>query len=102
MGSFLLDFLEFVILALFLKAMSRSLGSLFRSSGINIRTSGNAPPRPPSAAPQRGETARDPVCGMFVSTELSQQLRRDAETLHFCSRECLEKYQKDAAHDASC
>ena len=45
--------------------------------------------------------ARDPVCGMFVSTELSHQLRRGTDTLHFCSRECLEKYQKDAEHVAS-
>src|SRR5208282_4625714 len=101
MGSFLLDVLEFVILALFLKAMARSLGSLFRSPGIHIRTSGGASPTPPSAAPHRGEMARDPVCGMFVSTELSQQLRRGTDTLHFCSRECLKKFQKDAEHVAS-
>ena len=41
-----------------------------------------------------GEMARDPVCGMFVSTELSQRLQRHGQTLHFCSRECMEKYQK--------
>jgi YHS domain-containing protein len=101
MGSFLLDVLEFVILALFLKAMTRSLGSLFRSPRIHIRTSGGAPPASPPAAAHSGEMARDPVCGMFVSTELSQQLRRGADTLHFCSRECLEKYQKDAEHVAT-
>jgi YHS domain-containing protein len=43
----------------------------------------------------RGETARDPVCGMFVSTELSHRLTRGKETLHFCSRECLERYEKN-------
>jgi YHS domain-containing protein len=101
MGSFLLDVLEFVILALFLKAMARSLGSLFRSPRVHIRTSGGGVATPPSAAPHRGEMARDPVCGMFVSTELSQQLRRGTDTLHFCSRECLEKYQKDTEHVAS-
>ncbi len=101
MGSFLLDILEFVILALFLKAMARSLGSLFRSPRVHIRTSAGSATSAPSAAPHRGEMARDPVCGMFVSTELSQQLRRGTDTLHFCSRECLEKYQKDAEHVAS-
>ena len=101
MGSFLLDILEFVILALFLKAMARSLGSLFRSPRIHLRTSVGRPAAPPSAAPHRGEMARDPVCGMFVSTELSQQLRRGSDTLHFCSRQCLEKYQKDTEHVAS-
>ena len=44
-----------------------------------------------------GQTARDPVCGMFVSTELSHQLVEGNQTLHFCSRECLEQYQKNPA-----
>jgi len=101
MGSFLLDILEFVILALFLKAMSRGLGSLFGSSRVHIRTSGGGPAAPTPATPHRGEMARDPMCGMFVSTELSQQLRRGADTVHFCSRECMEKYQKDVGHAAS-
>jgi YHS domain-containing protein len=100
MGSFLLDILEFIILALFVKAMTRSLGSLFGSSRIKIRTSAVRPADASSAAPHRGEMVRDPVCGMFVSTELSQRLGRGAQTLHFCSRECLEKYQKDAEHAA--
>ena len=42
----------------------------------------------------KGQTARDPVCGMFVSTELSHKLQEGGQTLHFCSRECLERYQK--------
>jgi YHS domain-containing protein len=101
MGSLLLDILEFVILLLFLKAMSRSLGSLFRAPRIHIKTSGSGMPPPPAATPRRGEMARDPVCGMFVATELSQQLKQGADTLHFCSRECLQKYQKDLNHAAS-
>jgi YHS domain-containing protein len=101
MGSFLLDVLEFVILALFLKAMARSLGTLFHSPKIHIRTAGSGPSTSPSAAPHRGEMARDPLCGIFVSTELSHQLKWGSDTLHFCSLECLEKFQKDADHVAS-
>ena len=52
-------------------------------------------PRGGSAPVIAGQTARDPICGMFVSTELSHQLTRGKETLHFCSRECLERYQKN-------
>jgi len=44
-----------------------------------------------------GEMARDPVCGMFVSTELSQRLHHHGQTLHFCSRECMDRYQKKVA-----
>jgi YHS domain-containing protein len=101
MGSFLYEILDFVVLVLFLVAMARKLRSLFHSPRIHVRTSRAAPSATPSAAPHRGEMARDPVCGMFVSTELSQQLRSGAGTLHFCSRECLEKYQKDAEHAPS-
>jgi YHS domain-containing protein len=45
-----------------------------------------------------GKMVRDPVCGMFVSTELSHQLTEQGQTLHFCSRECLERYQKQSGH----
>ena len=50
--------------------------------------------RGPEAA-IRGETARDPVCGMFVSTELSQKSKQGNQTLHFCSAECRDRYQKE-------
>ena len=54
--------------------------------------------RGPSAAAEgasdvRGEMARDPVCGMFVSTELTHRLKSQGQTLHFCSEECLQKYR---------
>jgi YHS domain-containing protein len=101
MGSFFLEILDFVILVLFLLGIVRKIGSLFSSPRTQVRTSGGRPATPPSAAPHRGEMARDPVCGMFVSTELSQQLRRGSDTLHFCSHQCLEKYQKDSEHVAS-
>lgn len=52
-------------------------------------------PRGGSAPVIEGQTARDPIYGMFVSTELSHRLTRGKETLHFCSRECLERYQKN-------
>jgi len=51
------------------------------------------------SAPQsaQGRTVRDPVCGMFVSTEVSHRLVHGKEVLHFCSQECLEKYERETA-----
>jgi len=46
----------------------------------------------------RGEMARDPVCGMFVSTELSHRLERRGETLHFCSPACRDRFQSEDGH----
>jgi YHS domain-containing protein len=41
-----------------------------------------------------GRTARDPVCGMFVSTEVSHRLVEDGQVVHFCSKNCMESYGK--------
>jgi len=101
MGSFLFDILEIVILVLFLKAMARSLGPVFRSPRIHVKTWGNVPPASSPSAPHTGAMVRDPVCGIFVSTELPHRLGQGKDALHFCSRECLEKFQKDAQHVAS-
>ena len=60
--------------------------------------SGGGQPGHPSQPQIRGETARDPVCGIFVSTEVSYRLTEGGATLHFCSRECLERYRKESAH----
>ena len=35
---------------------------------------------------------RDPVCGMHLAEGLAVPLREGGELLHFCSRECREKY----------
>ena len=102
MGGFLIDLLDFVVLVLFVIGIARKIGSLFSPSQTRVRTSGGSPPPPSAAVPHRGEMVRDPVCGMFVATEVSEKFRRGADTIHFCSRACMEKYQKeDAEHAAS-
>ena len=60
--------------------------------------SGSGQPVQPPKSLIRGETARDPVCGIFVSTEVSYRLTEQGATLHFCSRECRERYRKESAH----
>lgn len=44
---------------------------------------------------------RDPVCGTYVAEDISYLLTQSAEDLHFCSRDCMERYQHDfrARHD---
>jgi YHS domain-containing protein len=101
MGSFLLDLLEFIALVLFVRAMVRSVGSAFRFTRIHVRPPGGVAPPRPAEDSHRGAMARDPVCGIFVSTELPHQLRHGSETLHFCSHECLIKYQKDGVNATS-
>jgi len=90
MARFLLYLLNLIFVVLIGWILSRVLQRLFAAP--------SSPRARPDASANRqvvaGKTARDPVCGMFVSTEVSLRLTRGNETLHFCSPACLEKYQK--------
>jgi YHS domain-containing protein len=44
---------------------------------------------------------RDPVCGTFVSPEISVKLKQGSQILHFCSAECRERYLGSRRHTAS-
>jgi YHS domain-containing protein len=101
MGRLLSYLFEVVIIFLLVKVVGRALQALFGVPQVHLWTRSDTSSRDTPRETRQGETARDPVCGMFVSTELSHRLNRGAEILHFCSRECLERYQKDAANTTS-
>ncbi len=73
--------------------LSRVFRGLFASGGAGPGSSRKGAVGGTGERAIHGETARDPVCGMFVSTEVSHRLTHGNQTLHFCSRECLERYQ---------
>jgi YHS domain-containing protein len=90
MGEFLGYLLDVIFLLATLRMVYGALRHLFVPRRPATENQGRA------AAPadnMQGEMARDPVCGMFVSTEVSHRLKWGGETLHFCSAECLEKYK---------
>ena len=99
MVRLLLYFVELLFIALVWRSLSRVIRSFFGATGAYpSSTSARNSSRHAGSAPDvQGETARDPVCGMFVSTELSLRLKRDGKTQHFCSRDCLERYEKQRA-----
>lgn len=91
-------FLEYLLDVIFLAAMVRMVYSALRSF-LAPRRAKQDPQARPAAAPggaPGGEMARDPECGMFVSTELSHRLQWKGHVLHFCCEQCLEKYQSRA------
>lgn len=58
---------------------------------------GHGPARvPPQAAAK--ELFRDPVCGTYVAEDISYLYEQGKQTLHFCSRDCMEHYQHDLQH----
>ncbi len=56
-----------------------------------------APVHPAAAGPRKvADLKRDPVCGIFVSTETSIKLNIDGDVVHFCSDACCQKYRESA------
>jgi YHS domain-containing protein len=98
MGRLLSYIVELIFLIVIAKVLGRALQGLFGSSPPGRQNRAvEGDPRGPSRV-RTGKTERDPVCGMFVSTELSHRLVRGSETLHFCSNECMERYRKEMAN----
>ena len=44
------------------------------------------------SVPLTGELKRDPVCGTFVAESSALKLTDGAQTVHFCSSACRDKY----------
>lgn len=85
---------ELVLLAFILRKVARAFSHLFSEPRADASSWRSGSTARPGRETVEGKTARDPICGMFVSTELSERLTAGDSTLHFCSRECLERYQK--------
>ena len=100
MIRFLLYVFDVVLTVLLWKVLGGTLRRLLGTQGSFFSPGPQSTPRHSPPEVPGGEMARDPVCGMFVSTELSHRLVQGSETLHFCSPECLERYTKDRANAA--
>jgi YHS domain-containing protein len=59
-------------------------------------THGQEPGKIPPAMP----LYRDPVCGTYVSPEISLKLEKSGHITHFCSAECRERFGRRAARAA--
>jgi YHS domain-containing protein len=92
--DFLSSILDAIVAITLVWAILRALRNLFHGPAQTSVGAGKR--RNAASAAAGGETARDPVCGMFVSTELSHRLVEDGKTIHFCSAKCRESYQKSA------
>lgn len=81
---FFVDFLLPLLVILLARSFLQSLFSGQRRSQPGDRS---APPLPPTA-----DLKRDPVCGTYVSTAVSVKRTVRGEVVHFCSKECRDKY----------
>jgi YHS domain-containing protein len=76
--------------------VSRTIRGLIGGSPRNVNSRARGAQKRAANVAQ-GRTVRDPVCGMFVSTEVSHRLVQGKEVLHFCSQDCLEAYERKSA-----
>jgi YHS domain-containing protein len=42
---------------------------------------------------KREALVRDPVCGTYVAEDIAFSLVQGGQSLHFCSRDCMQHYQ---------
>jgi len=90
MIRFLLVRFVFPLLVLFLlRAVLKSVFASFRSAPSPQTQDRKTPPRVPAG----GELKKDPVCGTYVSAATSLTRKVNGSLLHFCSKECRDKYR---------
>ena len=76
-----------LLLIFFLRALLRSLFGSFRSNPQQ------RPQQAPPTASVGGELKKDPVCGTYVAASPGLTRTINGNVLHFCSRECRDKYR---------
>jgi YHS domain-containing protein len=85
-------FVEFILPLLVFLLLRSVLKNLFGGAG-------RTPSPPPQQAPSQptvvsgGELKKDPVCGTYVSTALAVTRTVNGEVVHFCSKECRDRYR---------
>ncbi len=83
-----------ILLPLLVFALLRSfLRSLFQTGRNVTRPPQQAPPSTRPNVVVGGELKKDPVCGTYVSTGASVTRTVNGQLLHFCSKECRDKYR---------
>jgi len=76
-----------LLIFLFLRSLLRSL---FSSRTVSRR--GPAAQAQPEVV-AGGELKKDPVCGTYVSAALGITRTCNGQVIHFCSKECRDKYR---------
>jgi YHS domain-containing protein len=80
-----------VVLPLLLFWLVRGILRAF-FSGVNSQVS-TKPNRSTPSVSTGGELKKDPVCGTYVSTDVSVNRKIDGQTVYFCSPACRDKYR---------
>lgn len=91
-GQRLLGYVFWAAVSALLAWMIRKM---FQSARVDSGGRMRGPARTGGGAQEAKSLFRDPVCGTYVAGDISQRLIASGENLHFCSRDCMERYQSD-------
>ena len=80
-----------ILLPLLVFAFLRSIFRSIFQTGRDVLRQTPPPSRPDVVA--GGELKKDPVCGTYVSAGASVTRTVNGQLLHFCSKECRDKYR---------
>jgi YHS domain-containing protein len=85
------ELLMTVLVIFFLRAVMRTISKGF---GEMMRPGAGAPNQPTATnqVPLTGELKKDPSCGTYISAATSIKETVGDQTVHFCSKECRDKY----------
>jgi YHS domain-containing protein len=86
--AFFVEFIFPLLLFLFVRSVIRNLMQGFRGRAQPAPAERRAP-----EVPAVGELKKDPVCGTYVSTAVSVTRTVGGHVVHFCSKECSDKYK---------
>jgi YHS domain-containing protein len=77
-----------ILLFTLLRAVVRSI-----FQGVKATATPQTTPRQSPHVQVGGELKKDPVCGIYVSTAVALTKTIDGQLVHFCSKECRDKYR---------
>lgn len=83
--------LRFLIPLLLFFVIRAALRSIFATNRSGVPRTGST--RRPPPVETTGELKKDPVCGTYVSAAASVTRTVDGKLIHFCSKECRDKYR---------
>ncbi|MGD8377252.1 MAG: hypothetical protein PVF68_14045 [Acidobacteriota bacterium] len=90
---FLIRALRMLFWVLLVLWILRLAGRMFRPAPPRAQRPPEAPPSP--TPPQH--LHRDPVCGTFLPADIALVETVDGQPVHFCSKECRDRYRLAAA-----
>ena len=82
--------IEIVLPILFFTLLRAVIRSIFQ--GVKAARTPQTGPRQSPHVQVGGELKKDPVCGTYVSTAVAVSKTVDGRLVHFCSKECRDKY----------